>query len=155
MRTKFEYEGLGVDRLQRVNMFCSRHVNHLEEMLVLSTDESRSHDSVLNFPNRVGRVTKKVESIHMQYIESLVHYTDFRKVIEKIERLSEIRGLQILITTQSLELIGVAHTYFMEQASYDFAYHRIDWSEQDHCYSHVCYDQETLEGAVRLNFEVR
>lgn len=146
MKTKFEYKGLLVNGLQRVNIFSGNHMKFMNEMLVLSSDYNREVDEVLKF-------TKHGGVIHVPNPEIMVHYTGLKSVVEAIDSASRSRNLQIFISTQSRELIMAAHTYFMDQDSYDFAYHRIDWTGRR--YLQWSYEQEALEVAKNSNFEVR
>lgn len=151
--TRRQFDVVG---LQRVNLFSGKFIPVTKQAIDNICAVAQLHIQVsdiygLNFPP----LERRYDVIVMHDVECGCHYAEYLKTIKAIDKHSKRYGSQFFITTQSLEFIKAAHGYFMDSEHYDFAYYRIGWSKKRQEYSAVVYDQETLEGAKDLNFEVR
>jgi predicted ATPase len=89
-------------------------------------------------------------------IENGLHYSVQKDVWRAIAKAARDFKVQVFATTHSLEMIKAAHEAFKDDDDgYDFRLHRLDRSKKTGKISSVTYDQETLGGAIKLNFEVR
>lgn len=86
-------------------------------------------------------------------IENGIHHSITKQVWSLIGQVSEQYKVQVIATTHSYECIEAAHAAFSETDRYDFQLHRIDRLQNR--LKTVTYDQETLETALKIPFEVR
>ncbi len=70
-----------------------------------------------------------------------------------IDKAARDFNTQVIATTHSYECIREAHEAFNKSADYDFSLHRLDRVEDR--IEIVTYDQESLEAAVKTDFEIR
>ena len=86
-------------------------------------------------------------------IENGVHHSVLENVWRVINDAAHRFNVQVIATTHSYECIEAAHAAFSEDGHYDFRLHRIDRLKDR--LKTVTYDQETLETALKIPFEVR
>jgi hypothetical protein len=109
----------------------------------------------------VNRITSLVLAIAnapdgvvlVDQIENGLHYTALKDVWKAIGEAAREFNTQVFATTHSWECITAAHQAFSE-SEYDFRYHRLD-RMKDGGIKAITYDEDTLESAIELNFEVR
>lgn len=88
-------------------------------------------------------------------IENGLHHSAHVDVWKVIDRAAKQFNTQVFATTHSLEMIRAAHMAFSAEDPYDFRLHRLDRHPRTGDIEAVTYDQETLAGAIAMNFEVR
>lgn len=88
-------------------------------------------------------------------IENGLHHSVMQSVWSGIAQFAREFDVQIFATTHSWECIHAAHKAFSEDELYDFRLHRLDRIGDDDDIKAVTYDQETLEAALDMEFEVR
>lgn len=88
-------------------------------------------------------------------IENGLHHSVMQSVWSGIAQFAREFDVQIFATTHSWECIRAAHKAFMEDELYDFRLHRLDRIGDDDDIRAVTYDQETLDAALEMEFEVR
>ena len=88
-------------------------------------------------------------------IENGLHHSVMQSVWSGIAQFAREFDVQIFATTHSWECIHAAHRAFSEDELYDFRLHRLDRIGDDDDIKAVTYDQETLEAALEMEFEVR
>lgn len=88
-------------------------------------------------------------------IENGLHHSVMQSVWSGIAQFAREFDVQIFATTHSWECIHAAHKAFSEDELYDFRLHRLDRIGDDDDIKAVTYDQETLEAALEMEFEVR
>ncbi len=88
-------------------------------------------------------------------IENGLHHSVMQSVWSGIAQFAREFDVQIFATTHSWECIHAAHRAFSEDELYDFRLHRLDRIGEDDDIKAVTYDQETLEAALEMEFEVR
>ena len=88
-------------------------------------------------------------------IENGLHHSVMQSVWSGIAQFAREFDVQIFATTHSWECIRAAHKAFSEDELYDFRLHRLDRIGDDDDIKAVTYDQETLEAALEMEFEVR
>jgi AAA15 family ATPase/GTPase len=90
-------------------------------------------------------------------IENGIHYSIMEKVWSAIAEAARKFNVQVFATTHSSECIMAAHNAFKESekksGQYDFLYHRLD--NVDGNIAAKTYDQESLDAAEDLDFEIR
>lgn len=86
-------------------------------------------------------------------VETGLHHSVLPTIWKGLAAVAREEGVQIFATTHSREAILAAHRVFSQEPNYDFAYHRLE--RTDETISVVTYDQEALAGADEANFEVR
>ncbi len=87
-------------------------------------------------------------------IENGLHYSVLEEVWKVIAKAARDFNVQIFATTHSLETIRAAHQAFSESDTYDFRYHRLDRRKSGQITA-SSYDQETMQAAVEMDFEIR
>ena len=87
-------------------------------------------------------------------IENGFHYSVLEDVWKVIAKAARDFNVQIFATTHSLETIRAAHQAFSESDTYDFRYHRLDRRKSGQITA-SSYDQETMQAAVEMDFEIR
>lgn len=88
-------------------------------------------------------------------IENGLHHSVMQSVWSGIAQFAREFDVQIFATTHSWECIRAAHKAFTEDELYDFSLHRLDRIGEDDDIRAVTYDQETLDAAIEMEFEVR
>lgn len=88
-------------------------------------------------------------------IENGLHHSVMQSVWSGIAQFAREFDVQIFATTHSWECIHAAHKAFSEDELYDFRLHRLDRIGDDDDIKAVTYDQETLDAALEMEFEVR
>ena len=88
-------------------------------------------------------------------IENGLHHSVMQSVWSGIAQFAREFDVQIFATTHSWECIHAAHKAFSEDELYDFRLHRLDRIGDEDDIKAVTYDQETLEAALEMEFEVR
>lgn len=86
-------------------------------------------------------------------IENGLHHSVLSKIWKVISDAAHRFNVQVIATTHSYECIQAAHAAFSGNGNYDFRLHRLDHRESG--FKSVSYDQETLETAINIPFEVR
>ncbi|MEM7794789.1 MAG: AAA family ATPase [Cyanobacteria bacterium P01_C01_bin.118] len=86
-------------------------------------------------------------------IENGLHHSVLSSVWKVINDAAHRFNVQVIATTHNYECIQAAHNAFSENGQYDFCLHRIDRLE--HGFKTVSYDQDVLETAINIPFEVR
>jgi AAA15 family ATPase/GTPase len=90
-------------------------------------------------------------------IENGIHYSIMEKVWTAIAEAARKFNVQVFATTHSWECIMAAHNAFKESGKkygqYDFLYHRLD--SVDGNIAAKTYDEESLDAAEDLDFEIR
>lgn len=88
-------------------------------------------------------------------IENGLHHSVMQSVWSGIAQFAREFDVQIFATTHSWECIHAAHKAFSEDELYDFRLHRLDRIGDEDDIKAVTYDQETLDAALEMEFEVR
>jgi hypothetical protein len=86
-------------------------------------------------------------------IENGFHHSVLSNVWKVLNDAAHRFNIQVIATTHSYECIEAAHAAFSENGHYNFRLHRIDRLKSG--LKTVTYDQETLETALKVPFEVR
>lgn len=86
-------------------------------------------------------------------IENGLHHSVLSKIWQVINDAAHRFNVQVIATTHSYECIEAAHAAFSKPERYDFRLHRIDRLESG--FKTISYDQEILETAINIPFEVR
>ena len=86
-------------------------------------------------------------------LENGLHHSVLSNIWQVINDAAHRFNVQVIATTHSYECIQSAHTAFSDNGNYNFRLHRIDHLENR--FKAVSYDQETLETAINIPFEVR
>lgn len=88
-------------------------------------------------------------------IENGLHYSVHQQLWTEVHKFAEQFNVQIFATTHSREMIQAAHRAFKERDEYDLKLIRLDRSRKTGQIVPAFYDEETLEGSVQLDYEVR
>ncbi len=102
----------------------------------------------------IGASTKGT-LILIDEIENGLHHSVMQSVWSGIAQFAREFDVQIFATTHSWECIHAAHRAFSEDELYDFRLHRLDRIGDEDDIKAVTYDQETLDAALEMEFEVR
>ncbi len=86
-------------------------------------------------------------------IENGFHYSVLPEVWRVLAHAARRANVQIFTTTHSRECVVAAHEAFSKDLPYDLKLYRLEQGPAD--ISVVAYDQQTLDAAVRAEFEVR
>ena len=86
-------------------------------------------------------------------IDHGLHTSVLEGVWQSISRVSREFNTQVFATTHSWECVVAAHEAFSKDLAYDFRLHRLDRVNGD--IKAVTYEQEELESAIGLQWEVR
>jgi hypothetical protein len=100
--------------------------------------------AIANLPNGVVLVDE---------IENGLYYSILPKVWQAIGKAAREFNTQVFATTHSLECIEAAHRAFSESERYDFRLHRLE--RVNETIRAVPYDQESLDAAIEMGWEVR
>lgn len=109
---------------------------------------------LLSLALMIGASTKGTLAL-VDEIENGLHHSVMQSVWSGIAQFAREFDVQIFATTHSWECIRAAHKAFSEDELYDFRLHRLDRIGDDDDIKAVTYDQETLEAALEMEFEVR
>ena len=88
-------------------------------------------------------------------IENGLHHSVMKSVWRGIAQFAREFDTQVFATTHSWECIRASHEAFSEDEIYDFRLHRLDRVNGEGDVKAVTYEQEVLEAAFNMNFEVR
>ena len=88
-------------------------------------------------------------------IENGLHHSVMKKVWQGVAQFAREFDMQIFATTHSWECIRAAHEAFSEDEVYDFRLHRLDRVNGEGDVKAVTYEQEVLDAAFNMEFEVR
>ena len=111
---------------------------------------------LLSLALAIGSSTAEgITLILIDEIENGLHHSVMQSVWSGIAQFAREFDVQIFATTHSWECIHAAHKAFSEDELYDFRLHRLDRIGDDDDIKAVTYDQETLEAALEMEFEVR
>lgn len=88
-------------------------------------------------------------------IENGLHHSVMKSVWQGVAQFAREFDTQVFATTHSWECIRAAHEAFSEDEIYDFRLHRLDRVNGEGDVRAVTYEQEVLEAAFNMNFEVR
>lgn len=88
-------------------------------------------------------------------IENGLHHSVMKSVWQGIAQFAREFDTQVFATTHSWECIRAAHEAFSEDEVYDFRLHRLDRVNGEGDVKAVTYEQDILEAAFRMEFEVR
>lgn len=87
-------------------------------------------------------------------IENGLHYSILGKVWEAIATAARKSNTQIFATTHDFECVQAAHqTFTHSEHNYDFRYHRLERVKDQ--IQAITYEQDMLETALKMGFEVR
>ncbi len=93
--------------------------------------------------------------VFIDEIENGLHYSILATVWKAIAEAARTYNVQIFATTHSFEMIRAAHQAFQGREPFDFRLYRLDRETHGDEIRAVCYDEETLDAAIEVGFEVR
>lgn len=116
-----------------------------------------------NMGEGISRITSAVLAVSntpngivlIDEIENGLHYSILKDIWLAMASAADEFNTQIFATTHSLETIRAAHEAFQGNEDYDFRYHRLDRDPETDKISVMTYDQELMEAATDLAYEVR
>ncbi len=123
------------------------------EQLIPVTDLGDGFNRIASIVMEINRVRDGI--VLIDEIENGLHYSVHGDVWKAIAEAAEQFNVQIFATTHSREMIRAAHRAFKERDEYDLKLIRLDRSQKTGQIVPAFYDEETLEGSVQLDYEVR
>jgi AAA15 family ATPase/GTPase len=145
-------------RLKRIRAFPDEQSNQPLIHVGLTKGEALPANQLGQGFNRLLRIYSSVlcaeaKIFLLDEVETGLHHTALPIFWKGLAALARQEDVQIFATTHSRETIFDAHRIFLEEPTYDFAYHRLERTN-DHIKA-VTYDKGKLSGADKRNFEVR
>lgn len=111
-------------------------------------------DGLLSLMDKLLAITSVPHGIVLiDEIENGFHYSVLDKVWSILDFASEKYDVQIFATTHSMECIRSAHRIFKAKKTYDFGYHRLEFSNET--IEAVDLSQEILDTTLESGWEIR